>query len=134
MRKGAFTTGRITCNSSPEDIRGTKLVPERGCRLAEKLMVLPPTQLSAKLSAGQPNAVLLMSESWPELMRNCEVRAIPSKPKSVKGARVTGPTMGMRYSTLLIRLVSPPGNTMRCTGTGTVTLPSRGLDGSRGTG
>ena len=30
MRKGAFTTGKNTCNSSPVDILGVQLVPATG--------------------------------------------------------------------------------------------------------
>src|SRR5207248_11473395 len=96
----------------PLDMRGTKFVPDRVFKSPEKLMGTPPVQLKATSRVGQPKEVLLISESWPELIRSCEGRRIPSNPKSVKGARVTGPAMGIRYSTLPKILVSPPGKTM----------------------
>src|ERR1700751_732676 len=129
MRNGALITGSITCNSSPVDMRGAQFVPGAGFRYCENVRLWPPTQLNEISSAGHPNNVVLMSLSWPEFMRNCDCRTIGSPTTSMKGAKVTGPTIAIRYSTLPNVLKSPPGCTMDAIATGIWYGPWRGLFG-----
>src|SRR5437016_5376097 len=139
MRNGALMTGSIICNSRPVDMRGVQFVPETGVRNGENgcpvtgLPLDPPTQFSPTSNAGHPNTVLLMSFSWPDAIRNCDCRRIGTTPTSMNGARATGPTIVMRYSTLLTKLKSPPGNTICWMGMGIVYGPARGFLGSFGT-
>ena len=57
-----------------------------------------------------------------------------SMPKSSKNENIAEPTMGMRYSRLLVRLVSPPMDAMPYIGIGTAMhWFNCGLFGSRGT-
>ena len=114
--------GRNTCTSNPVDILGIQLVELTICRFWENagVCVCPPAQFRAISSAGQPNTVLLMSASCPGLMRSCEPRTMGFIPISTKGAKATGPAMVIRYSRFVTRLASPPGNTIRSTGTGMV--------------
>src|SRR5579859_1699770 len=110
MRKGWLMMGISTCNSNPVDMRGIKLVRATGFKSGEKgggCIVLGTHP--EMLNAGQPNCVVSSVLIALELMRNCDWRAIKSTPVSMNAARATGPTMGTRYSTLVTRLVSPPG-------------------------
>src|SRR5437016_13962156 len=66
-------------------------------------------------------------------MRNCEFLRIGLMPISTNGASATGPAIVIRYSRLVTTLVSPPGKTIRCSGSGIVYAPRRGLLGSLGT-
>src|SRR5208283_3002487 len=106
MRKGAFRTGNIVCNSSPVDIRTTQLVPGTALRFCEGRgrpgvpSFTPPTQAYAEFSCGQPNSVLIRVSYWKMLVCNCDGRRIGLTPMSTKGAMATGPAMVMRYSRL----------------------------------
>src|SRR5208282_927561 len=103
MRKGALTTGRNVCNSSPVDMRATQLVPGtevRCCEMEGRPLVpssCPPWQEYAVVSVGQPYRVLCKFWNSTGLICNCEVRRMGSVPKSTKGATATGPAMVMRY-------------------------------------
>ena len=58
MRKGALTTGMMTCNSKPVDMRGAQLVYGAGCRLRLNFGPpncdngTPPTPSYAELDTG----------------------------------------------------------------------------------
>src|SRR3954470_12491808 len=56
MRNGAFTTGMITCNSNPVDIRGTKFVPGTICRFCLKFKALPET-MPPPFTGTHPNPI-----------------------------------------------------------------------------
>src|SRR3954465_8335052 len=121
MRKGAFTIGMMICNSTPVDIRGVQFEPEIIFTSRPNGCATPPAQLNERSSDGHPNWVVLSVFNCPALICNCDLRRIASTPKSAKRASVTGPAIGIRYSPLAMRLVSPPGKINLCTGKGTVT-------------
>src|SRR4051812_14810101 len=130
MRNGAFTTGNITCNSSPVETRGTKFVPESVARLLENNGMppalpgtAPPEQPDPILNVGHPNCVVFKVLTWVSVNFNCDVRATKFSPPSANAAIVTGPTTGTRYSRLPIKFVSPPGTVTRWIGIGIVTFP-----------
>src|SRR5450755_189824 len=106
MRKGAFTTGSMVCNSIPVDIRTTQLVPGTGLRFRDGRgrpfvpSFIPPLHvnpLAAEGGSGQPKKVFTRVLYWVKFVCNCEVRIIGSVPISTKGAMATGPAMVMRY-------------------------------------
>src|SRR5271165_5431416 len=100
MRKGALTTGIMTCNSRPVDIRGWYLVPEIALSSGENGIVLPPAQVKVEVRNGHPKTVVCRVVTCGPAMRSCDCCEMKSIPVSTNAAMVTGPTMGMRYSRL----------------------------------
>src|SRR5215467_7081086 len=138
MRKGAFTTGRNICSSSPVDTRGAQFVEFNTCRNCDGFGFsrLPGVHPVAVVGSrfGQPNCVLTTWSYCCDAICSCERRTIGSIPASMKGATATGPAIVMRYSKLPHALKSPPGNTIWSIGIGTLTAPRPGLLGSFNTG
>src|SRR5262249_3219257 len=109
-----------------------KFVPGTVFMSAGKFSPVPP--MHWKLTReGQPYSVPFscvreLGATW-----SCDCRRTPTVPTSTNGARVTGPSTWIRYSTWAKADVSPPGRVMLLTATGTITLPRLGLVGSTGT-
>src|SRR5260221_4204426 len=134
MRKGAFTTGKNTCNSMPVEALGCQLDPPTMFNLCEKLSFGQARHWPLTGStAGQPKGNSVSAANWPGLIRNCEPLRIGSKPKSTKGAIATGPAIVILYSMFETRFKSPPGKEIWSTGTRTVYAGPNGLLGSLGT-
>src|SRR6266702_2791049 len=132
MRNGAFTIGRITCNSAPFDMRGTTFVPGPVFSWNGNDTVFPPKH-APLMNVGQPYDGLAISD-WPAgLCRNCPACASNVMLKSVNNANVTWLMIGIRYSRFAVKLVSPPTDDSRYTGNGIWIAPRFGLVGSRGT-
>ena len=102
-------------------MRGTKLVPAMGRMFGTE------ADLRAR-NAALASAVVIDRAAIERRGQRCKslgtLLQLPlfraaSMPKSSKKEKVTGPAMGMRYSALVMRLVSPPMEAMPYTGSGT---------------
>src|SRR5580698_10791587 len=96
MRKGALTTGRNICNSSPVDILGRQLVEPRTCKSCDGrgFNTAPGEQVLAVAvcdSKGHPTCVPITSRYCCCAICNCDGRTMGSMPISINGASATGP-------------------------------------------
>ena len=118
-------------------MRGTKLVPEMG-----RMFLLEPDLRSGNAAlAGAvvdtPGSHKAERSAWQSLPGSASTVLCSARCRCRSRRRtrsITGPAMGMRYSALVVRLVSPPMEAMPYTGIGTMMhWFSCGLVGSRGT-
>src|SRR5665213_1974520 len=97
-------------SSPPKDIRGTTLVPEMGRMLRRKPTFEPdmPPWHDPLLKTGQPYSGASSAEKPSGLCLSWPWFVTTSIPKSSKMENIRVLTIGMRYSRLEAKLVSPP--------------------------
>src|SRR5580704_19090073 len=96
MRNGAFTTGRNIWSSSPVDILGRQLVVPRTCKSCDGcgFNTEPGEQVLAVAVCdriGHPTGVPITVWYCSCAICNCDFRRMGSMPRSINGARATGP-------------------------------------------
>ena len=106
--------GISTCSSSPVDIRGFQFVDPSGLMCPLKVIGVPPKHPvpPVKSIPVQPKLVEFKMPSCSGAICNWLGSRMALIPKSVNGAKTTGPAIGMRYSRFVKTWVSPPGKTI----------------------